>query len=216
MKHLYPALPALAERRHHGGFSLVELMVSVTISLLILVALSAMFINVSRSNNEMIKSNSQIENGRFAVQLLENDLVHAGFWSQFVPQFDDVNWTGVPNDTPDVVPDPCLAHNAGNWNFSYIQSLIGIPVQSGDAAPGTCVLGSKRANTDVLVVRHAATCAPGEANCDADTTGKLYFQNSLWGGGTTGAEQGRGTKNPTTAPALHSQTTKKGANSKTS
>ena len=74
------------------GFSLVELMISVTISLVILAGLSAMLVNVSRTNAEMAKSNSQIENGRFAVQVLENDLVHAGFWGEYVPQFDDLRW----------------------------------------------------------------------------------------------------------------------------
>ena len=64
------------------GFSLVELMISVVISLLILAGLSAMLVNVSSANSEMAKSNSQIENGRFAIQVLESDLVHAGFWGE--------------------------------------------------------------------------------------------------------------------------------------
>ena len=35
------------------------------------------------------------------------------------------------------------------------------------------------ANTDILVVRHAESCVPGTGNCDADISGKLYFQASL-------------------------------------
>jgi hypothetical protein len=144
---------------------------------------------VSSSNNELAKANSQIENGRFAVQALENELVHAGFWGQFVPEFDDVNWTSVPADTPTLVPDPCLAYSAGNWTNAYVDALLGIPVQSSDAAPGTCVLAGKRANTDVLVVRHAASCTAGEANCDAEVAGKLYFQSSQCSAGTAGTAQ---------------------------
>ena len=37
----------------------------------------------------MARANSVIENGRLAIQLIESDLVHAGFWDTFVPQFDD-------------------------------------------------------------------------------------------------------------------------------
>ncbi len=179
-------------RRRQSGFSLVELMISITIGLLMLVALCAMFVNVSNANNEMAKANGQIENGRFSIQVLENDVMHAGFWGEFLPQFDDLNWPFVPTDTPSLVPDPCLAYNATNWNVDYINALIGIPVQSSDAAPGTCVTANKKAGTDVVVVRHAATCVPGDPNCDADTAGKLYFQNSMCASGTWGTAQAAG------------------------
>lgn len=201
---------ALSARPRQAGFSLVELMVSMTIGLIILVALCAMFLNVSNANSEMTKSNSQIENGRFAIQLLENDVVHAGFWGAFVPQFDDLNWPSVPNDTPaGAVPNPCLAYTAAAWDFDYVNSLVGVPLQSSDAAPGTCVLANKKASTDVLVVRHAATCLPGDANCDADTAGKLYFQSSQCASGTAGTAQASGNGAFTIAlrPASTSSTT---------
>jgi Tfp pilus assembly protein PilW len=176
-------------RRRSGGFSLVELMVSIVISLILLIALGAMFLNISSANKELAKANGQIENGRFAVQVLQNELVHAGFWGQFVPQFDDVTWTSVPADTPTQVPDPCLAYSAANWTTAYVDALFGIPVQSSDAAPGTCALAGKLANTDVLVVRHAAPCTAGEANCDDEVAGKLYFQSSQCSAGTAGIAQ---------------------------
>ena len=185
-------------RPRQRGFSLVELMVSITIGLIILVALSAMFVNISGSNNEMAKSNSQIENGRFAIQLLEGDLVQAGFWGTFVPQFDDVNWGGAPNDTPAAVPDPCLA--TADWTGDTINALIGIPLQSSDAAPGTCTLTAKKSATDVLVVRHAATCVAGTTGCDGDVAGKMYFQSSLCTSAAAGQVQPAG--NTATAIAL--------------
>jgi prepilin-type N-terminal cleavage/methylation domain-containing protein len=191
-------------RRRNGGFSLVELMVSIVISLILLIALGAMFLNISSASNELAKANNQIENGRFAVQVLENELVHAGFWGQFVPQFDDVNWTSVPADTPTQVPDPCLAYSAGNWTTAYVDALLGIPVQSSYAAPGTCALAGRRANTDVLVVRHAAPCTAGEANCDAEVAGKLYFQSSQCSAGTAGTAQALGNSASAIALALPS------------
>jgi prepilin-type N-terminal cleavage/methylation domain-containing protein len=182
------------------GFSLVELMISVTISLVILGGLAAMLINVSRSNNEMAKSNSQIENGRYAVQVLENDLVHAGFWGEYVPQFDDLSWLFRASDAPTGVPDPCRAYAADDfdsatttdWDFTYINNLLGIGVQPSEDAPGGCVLANKKASTDVLVVRHAATCIAGEPNCDDEVAGKLYFQSGLCTTGTWGTATGGG------------------------
>ena len=118
-----------------AGFSLVELMVGMTIGLLITAALSTLFLNINRVNNEMAKTSSQIENGRFTLQLLQADIVHGGFWGEHVPQFDDLTLTAVPADTPTAVPNPCLAYTTP-WTVTNIRNLIGIPIQVyGDTPP---------------------------------------------------------------------------------
>jgi type IV pilus assembly protein PilW len=162
------------------GLSLIELMISITIGLVILAAMVALFVNSSRSNRELARTNALIENGRLAMQLIEADLVHAGFWGTFVPQFDDQTATAAPTDVPNAVPDPCLAYTTP-WTAQYRTNLVGIPLQVYDSA-AVCsgVIVNKAANTDVLIVRHAETCVPGEGgNCDADVTGRLYFQPTL-------------------------------------
>ena len=78
--------PADAGQR---GFSLVELMVSMVIGLLILGAMTALFMNTSTGNREMARANGMIENGRLAIELLESDVVHAGYWGGYMPTFDD-------------------------------------------------------------------------------------------------------------------------------
>lgn len=164
-----------------SGFSLIELMVAMVISLLIMGAVLTLFLDVTRTNDEMAKTNIQIENGRFAIQLLQSDLAHAGFWNGYIPQFDDLAEDGVPLDAPTAVPDPCAAY--GSWNAAYITNLLGIPVQAYEqnGVPGGCagVVTNPQASTDVLVVRHAGTCDPGVGSCEADTAGKLYFQTSF-------------------------------------
>ena len=167
--------------RAEAGLSLVELMISVAISLTILVALVTVFVNTSRNNAELARSNSQIENGRFAMQLLQGELAHAGFWGTHMPQFDDLTLTSIPGDVPASVPDPCLAYSASNWNSSYRSALLGIAIQTYEAAPAGCaaVILDQAPNTDVLVLRHAETCLASEGgNCAADTAGALYFQAS--------------------------------------
>jgi len=163
-------------RRIQSGFSLVELMVSLAISLVILAALVALFVNTSRSNREFERANSMIENGRLAIQVLENDVIHAGFWGTYVPQFDDQTADAAPADVPILVPGPCLAYNL--WNADYENALIGLPVQAyDDEAACPALILNKVPNTDVLLVRHADTCVPGESvNCAPITPGGLYFQ----------------------------------------
>jgi type IV pilus assembly protein PilW len=188
------ARPRTGVSRQHG-FTLVELMVSITLGLLVMVALVAVYLNISRTNTEMAKTNSVIENGRFALDLLEEDISHAGFWGGYVPKFDDVSYSAaVPGDAPSALmvaaPEPCLAYTSWGATVGYFDSMIGIPVQSYDTTPTNCGGGAagqpitnKQADTDVLVVRHADHCLPGTGNCEADTiasaTPKVYFQSSL-------------------------------------
>jgi type IV pilus assembly protein PilW len=185
-----------ATRGRDRGFGLVELMVSMLIGLVIIAALVTLFVNTSGNNRELARANSMIENGRFAIKVLEDDLAHAGYWGAYVPAYDDQNSIAVPaappaGDLPTAVPNPCLAYSTANWNATYVTNLIGIPVQAYDddeAAglddcenPGPLdVIEHHLAGTDVLVVRHA-DLAPvcGSAPCDADDPGNLYMQPGL-------------------------------------
>lgn len=182
------------------GFSLIELMVSITVGLLVLLAMVGVYVNLARSNNEMAKTNIQIENGRFAMQLLQTDIAHAGFWGGYIPQFDDFSSVDEPTPASDVsgvgtvptgIPAPCRDYITTPWNVEYKSNLIGIPVQGYDAVPAGCadVVKNKKADTDVLIVRYAETCIPkpvspavpvaGVHYCEeVDTPGKLYMQSS--------------------------------------
>lgn len=157
--------------RRQRAFTLIELMVAMTIGLLLMTALLAVLLNVSRTNREMARTNMLIENGRFAVQLLENDLVHAGYWGE-------LDYTGtdpIPafaNAT--AIPDPCTA--VASWTSAYKDNLLAVPVQgytNGTALTGCGVTsGSVLGTSDVLVIRHANTCRHGAADCaEAADTG---------------------------------------------
>ena len=173
------------------GFGLVELMVSMAIGLVIIAALVALFAGTSRNNREMATANSLIENGRFAIQLLEDDLLHAGYWGTWVPRFDNTTFDDAPpGDAPTgVLPDPCLAYDPANWDATYYNKLIGVPVQAyeaDDAALPCAALAADRVtDSDVLIVRHAEQCVPGVGDCEADTNGKIYLQASLCATDTT-------------------------------
>ena len=161
------------------GLSLIELMIATALSMFIVLALAEMYVNMSRSNQELAKTSIQIENARYATQFLEYDLFHAGYWGGFVPEFDDLSMLTVPTDVPTLIPDPCLAYTTP-WTAAYIDAMIGISVQVESDIPGTCgaIVLNKLANTDVLVVRRVESCVAGVGNCDADVGGELYFQAS--------------------------------------
>lgn len=153
---------------HQSGLSLVELMVSITIGLLILLGLTTLFVNNNKTQVEIEKSNRQQENGRYALQLLTNDLRVAGF-------FDTRIITTAPTSTA-ALPDPCAI------DLPTLDSAMTFHIQGYDNNNGglTCISDVKT-GTDVLVIRHAATCRsanPLDANCDGLTNGPAYLQVS--------------------------------------
>lgn len=177
--------PSPSAARRSLGFTLVELLVAVALGLLLMIALIAVYLNVSRTNSEMYKTNGVIENGRFAIDVLNEDLSHGGYWGGYVPVFDNFSARGItPGDVPSqaaVDMGPCAAYAA--WTTEYRSMLLGVPVQVfGDGVPTGCdttdLIKDRVAGTDVLVVRHAETCSPGDANCEALNTAKVYLQIS--------------------------------------
>ncbi|MFS2124358.1 PilW family protein [Pseudomonas sp. Pseusp97] len=161
------------------GFTLVEMMIAVTISLLIMVAVLTLYLNLRRTGDDMAQTNALIENGRFAVGLLQEDIAHAGFWNGYVPQFDDLTAVDPPADYPQGLPPVCSAFST--WTQQDRTNSVGIVVQTFSGVPAGCagVVTNLANNSDVLVVRHADTCSPGMGNCDALAAGKVYFQASF-------------------------------------
>lgn len=156
-------------RRRQQAFTLVELMVAMTIGLLLVSALLAVFLNVSRTNREMAKTNILIENGRFAVQLLQNDLIHAGYWGGL----DFVGSEDIPPAVPAPTGIPAACSAVASWTAQYKTNLLSIPVQGFANGTGlsACGITGVLGTSEVLLVRHANTCVRGAANCDegADT-----------------------------------------------
>lgn len=153
-------------RRRMAGLSLVELMISVAIGLIVLAAVVVIFANTSAARTELERSSRQIESGRYAVELLSNELRLAGFYGE-------LNVGAVA--APGALPDPCSTDPA-IW-----ASAIPLHLQAYDNGGGapTCIPASVKANTDIVVIRRARTCLAGVSGCPAATTGMPYLQVSL-------------------------------------
>jgi len=151
---------------YSSGFSLVELMVAVTIGLLLMVGLATIFVDNSRARNELERATRQNENGRYVLQVLSNDLRMAGYLGEFDP-------TVLP--LPTTLPDPCQTA------LAELKTQLPLQVQGYDditSSPLNC-LSDVRNGTDVLVVRRVSSCATGDTDCDPMVAGMPYFQAAL-------------------------------------
>jgi type IV pilus assembly protein PilW len=145
-------------------------MIAIAIGLMLLAGLTSLFLTNSNTRNEIERANQQIENGRYAMELVSDDLHNAGYLAAFNP---------APLTTPASKPDPCAT------DLPTLNAALPIAVQGYDN--GTTIpscLSDVRAGSDILVVRRASTCAIGDTNCDASVSGDPYFQASACSSGT--------------------------------
>lgn len=132
-----------------AGLSLIELMVALTIGLLITAGLTTLFVNTRSSYGELEQSSRQLENGRYAMQILSDEIQHTGFYGQYYNL-----------DTPPaVLTDPC------STTLADLQSALPLPLQGYDApanSPIACLNNANfKSGTDILVIRRAETKLSG-------------------------------------------------------
>jgi type IV pilus assembly protein PilW len=151
--------------RSMAGVSLVELMIALVLGLIILAGLATIFANSSRSREDLERSSRQIENGRFAMETLTDDLRLAGFYGEL-----DVKGLIVPG----ALPDPCSTDPVV-W-----AAAIPVHIQGYDNGNGipVCIPASRKGGTDVIVIRRAATCEAGVAGCPPTQNTLPFIQTS--------------------------------------
>ncbi|NHZ97334.1 PilW family protein [Massilia sp. CCM 8734] len=151
---------------HSRGFTLVELMIAMTISLILLAGMAGLFVQNSRSQIDIEASNRKIENGRYGVQTLAGDIRNAGYFGEFDPG---------RLISPATMPDPCAT------DLTLVRAALPVPVQGLDNATATQLscISDLKVGTDVLVIRRVETCLPGELSCDPVSEGGAFFQASL-------------------------------------
>jgi type IV pilus assembly protein PilW len=159
-------------RRSVRGFSLTELMVALAIGLTIMMALSILFFRNSRNQGELERTLRQLESARFSLDTLAEDVMHAGYYSDFSP-------LQLPTAPTFTTPGACPAAIADlGWDAAATPPNIPVPVQ-GIAEGGTnpaCLADRDTAVTEALILRHAET---GPAiSSGASKAGNLYIQVS--------------------------------------
>lgn len=140
------------------GLTLVELMVALALGLLLLAALVSLVVSTINNRNELDKSVRQIENGRYALQVLSEDIQMAGF----------VGTTGLRWSRR----APLKACAAGVADLGYTVDTLPLPVQLLSTAD---CLSHVQAGADMLLLTRVSSQAVDLANAKA---GEIYVQVS--------------------------------------
>lgn len=157
----------ISARNKSCGLSLIELMVSITISLVLLAGVVSVVVSSSSTHNELTKMSRQLENGRFASQLMKEELQHAGYYGRLY----------IFDDPPLTLPNPCTTSmTSASPNLA---EAIPLPVQGYDdpaTSPISCLSNSEHLDgTDILVIRRASTSITAMGSMAANTA---YIQSN--------------------------------------
>ncbi|MBK5204371.1 MAG: PilW family protein [Polaromonas sp.] len=160
---------------HQRGMTLVEWMVSITIGLILLTGLSALIARQSSIQAELEKSSRQIENGRYAMQLLQDDIQLAGYYGEY---------SGAATlPLPTSLPNPCavtaaLLSGALPFHVQGFDAPASIPTEF-VGCPASFNAVNRVSGTDILVVRRVdPETVPGVL-----VPGQVYLQSGLTASG---------------------------------
>lgn len=154
--------------RGSRGFTLIEILVALGLGVLILLALTILFSRNTGNHAELERTTRQTESARFSIDVMAEDVMHAGYYGEFDPD-------GLDPAPAYQTPDPCAtAVTAQGWNTAVAPVQIPVAVQGIAAGTALGCLTSRVAGTEALVVRHAETGAP--TTLAAGLNNNLYVQ----------------------------------------
>lgn len=150
------------------GLSLIELLIAAAIGLILLAVVTILVVEQNKSRDELDKSTRMIENGRYAMQVLNSELQLAGYWGEY-------DTAGEPSLTS--VPNPCVLTISGSGDLDEVLLAAVQGEDSPTSLPSDysgCGISNFKSGTDILVVRRAdtQTVATGSA-------GQVYVQTGL-------------------------------------
>lgn len=163
-------------RRTSSGFSLIELLIAMSIGLVVLAILGTVFSRTSSGRSDLERVTRLVENSRFAADVIGDDVRHAGFYGIFGPSSDVLFNEDV---------SPC------RWDAADVATLGWQPTASpprypagiqgwNDPAAGLAALDcldNRVEGTDVLAIRRVSSFTVTPAQVDASPS-NIYVQGS--------------------------------------
>ncbi|PKG86515.1 prepilin-type cleavage/methylation domain-containing protein [Colwellia sp. 75C3] len=126
-------------RHTSKGFTLVELMVSLSIGLVIFAGVMSVFVGMRSTTAETSSYGELQENGRFAVSVLTDDLLRQNFWGDLSGTFSQSNLIA----TPAQPGGDCVGEGVNNATFPQavgpFRTLWGKTIVAGSLKPLTCL-----------------------------------------------------------------------------
>jgi type IV pilus assembly protein PilW len=147
---------------HQRGFTLVELLVSIVITLFVVAAAGYVYVNTRDTQRAIETSSASAEAGSYAMQLIGRDLLNAGAYPSIMP--------------------PVTANFPTRRQFDNYPPIVGIPARDTDwivpkPAYGAPIFGCEGANFDPV----SGTCGPTVAGAPDSLVINYFTSDTVQG-----------------------------------
>jgi type IV pilus assembly protein PilW len=152
------------------GFTLIEILVALAIGMIILLSLTVLLSRSSNNQQELERTVRLLESARFALDTMAEDVMHAGFYSDFNPRALGPEYQ---------MPGPCVSSldpQDHGWKTGEDPVEMPVPIQGLAAGSGPNCLSDRMGGTEGFMVRRAET-SPTLPRSMA-TANNLYVQVS--------------------------------------
>lgn len=161
--------------RHCQGFSIVELMVALVISLVLMSGISQIFLSSKKSFIIQDSLGRQQENGRFIIDALTQDLRRAGFLGGM-----GINTVlGTEGEVADDGTCPTADNSWGRMLENRIFGLNDSNTSYVSSSTYACIPDTDYLRGDILVVRYQAPWTIGGMTTPTLEDDRLYLRSSL-------------------------------------
>ena len=203
---------------HCRGFSMVELMVALVITLILLAGIGQIFLSSKKSFTIQNNLARIQENGRYAMEVVVSDLRRAGYWggNADIKSIDGSEGTYLVDDEActDSTPD-----GPSNWVRMLNRSIYGLDL-TGDEKPSvnnySCIQdagATPYVRGDVMLVRYAHAsavgsitkplpCATGKTTIKDCYPDEYFLRSSLFRGRLFKGSESEDPVNTLVAPAI--------------
>jgi type IV pilus assembly protein PilW len=200
-----------------SGMSLVELLVAIGIGSILMVGLVTVFSNSSRSHRELEKASQLIENGRYAVDLLYEDIRHTGYYGHFYDlpaasglqdPCETASATNLYNGLSMPVQGYTAIDLAGDPSLDFRPDITATTCDDKGLFPTSAPFNTSK-GSDILVIRRADTALFSGTSPDGTTTvatgtpttGEVYIQANMRAADIQIGNSGAGVIDPTDTSA---------------
>ena len=158
------------------GFSLLEVFIALTIGLVIFSGVLAVFVSVKTTTTETSSYGELQENGRFAINVLTDDLLRQDFWGDFIGS----NLAGtIP--APNAPQGECIGGGINNGTFpmgeGQFRTLWGETVGSASIMNGCRT--DANLQSDILQLKRVISSPLALVTGDIAPAGNFYFMSNM-------------------------------------
>jgi len=202
---------------HCRGFSMVELMVALVITLILLAGIGQIFLSSKKSFTIQNNLARIQENGRYAMEVVISDLRRAGYWGGNA----DINTISGTQSINPAATESCTIADPSNWARMLNRSIYGLDL-SGNEKPSdsgndySCLKdagATAYVRGDVILVRYAHAsavgsitkplpCATGKNTIKDCYPDEYFLRSSLFRGRLFKGSESEATDNTLVAPAV--------------